>query len=455
MPAGRWRVRPGTVRAKIVCLLMVPVVSLLALWASATVTTAQDVARLRQLQRVDSQVRAPVAAAVAALQAERLVAVRHATDPGAVPGSDLRALRGAYRPGGGETAPRRPQHRRRRRGTARRRRGPAGDLRRRRRTTAHAADLGTRTPYRVGRDVREVHRDHLDSLRGRRSAHRHPGRRTRLRRARTARILPRGGGLGPGGRRPRRGAARRGPRRQEAEAVHRSRRHPTHPCRSRRFRSARPGTKRLAGPRDRQRLRLSGRRRRQGAGARPGARAIAAVPEATWTRAHARVQGGMRAIEADAGRDVADRADPFTRGLLSPAGAAVLLGLAAVAASLVISVRIGRGLVVELVSLRNRALEIARQTPAGHAEVARRRGDRHPGRGTPWPARRGRDRTGRGGTRHRAPRRPARRRGTCGAGQRHLRGFRQPRAPQPDPRPPPTEPPRQHGAQVRRPERTQ
>ncbi|NUK13663.1 ATPase, partial [Streptomyces lunaelactis] len=47
-------------------------------------------------------------------------------------------------------------------------------------------------------------------------------------------------------------------------------------------------------------------------------------------------------------------------GILTPAGAAVLLGLAAVAASLVISVRIGRALVVELISLRNSALEIAR-----------------------------------------------------------------------------------------------
>jgi cytochrome c-type biogenesis protein CcmH/NrfG len=46
--AGRWRIRPRTVRAKIVCLLMVPVVSLLALWAYATVSTAQDVSRLRQ-----------------------------------------------------------------------------------------------------------------------------------------------------------------------------------------------------------------------------------------------------------------------------------------------------------------------------------------------------------------------------------------------------------------------
>lgn len=68
----------------------------------------------------------------------------------------------------------------------------------------------------------------------------------------------------------------------------------------------------------------------------------------------------MRTIESDAGSGVADRADPFTRGLLTAAGAAVLLGLAAVIASLVISVRIGRGLVVELVSLRNDALGIAR-----------------------------------------------------------------------------------------------
>ncbi|CAM5704492.1 hypothetical protein SGLAM104S_07694 [Streptomyces glaucescens] len=68
-------------RAKIICLLMVPVVSLLALWAYATVTTAQDVSRLRQLQRVDAEVRTPVANAVAALQAERAAAVRYATAP--------------------------------------------------------------------------------------------------------------------------------------------------------------------------------------------------------------------------------------------------------------------------------------------------------------------------------------------------------------------------------------
>lgn len=90
--AERWRIRPRTVRAKIVCLLMVPVVSLLALWAYATVSTAQDVSGLRQLQRVDSQVRAPVAAAVAALQTERAAAVRYATEPAPGQGGDLKAL---------------------------------------------------------------------------------------------------------------------------------------------------------------------------------------------------------------------------------------------------------------------------------------------------------------------------------------------------------------------------
>src|SRR4051794_3749178 len=90
--AGPWRIRPRTVRAKIVCLLMVPVVSLLALWAYATVSTAQDVSRLRQSQRVDSELRAPLAAAVTALQAERAAAVRYATDPGAGQSDDLRKL---------------------------------------------------------------------------------------------------------------------------------------------------------------------------------------------------------------------------------------------------------------------------------------------------------------------------------------------------------------------------
>ncbi|WP_170102287.1 nitrate- and nitrite sensing domain-containing protein, partial [Streptomyces viridosporus] len=88
-PARRGLTGPRTVRARIICLLMVPVVSLLALWGHATVTTAQDVARLRQAQRADTAVRAPVFAAVAALQAERTAAVRRATHAPAVRTDEL------------------------------------------------------------------------------------------------------------------------------------------------------------------------------------------------------------------------------------------------------------------------------------------------------------------------------------------------------------------------------
>ena len=358
--AGRRRLRPGTVRAKIVCLLMVPVVSLLALWAYATVTTAQDIARLRQLQRVDSQVRAPVAAAVAALQAERTAAVRHATDPAAVPGIDLRTL--------GERTDRAVAKLR------------LGD----RNTVADGEELPAGVADRLEAFVTGV--EQLRTLRTSVLDRRTGWAETYTQYTRTISAAFAVGGALTGIQDAELGSdarvllefSRAGEALAQEEAV---------------FASAR-----LAGRLDGQRLRLftgavDTRRTLVDAtapdlrgperatwqdlaagsayaalaaaedkmlGARPGVKAVAAAPEAVWTKAHARVQGGMRAIEADAGHDVADRADPFTRGLLSPAGAAVLFGLAAVAASLVISVRIGRGLVVELVSLRNSALEIAR-----------------------------------------------------------------------------------------------
>ncbi len=88
-PATRPGPRPRTVRAKIVSLLMVPVVSLLALWGFATVTTAQDIARLGRLQRLDAEVGEPVSAALTALQAERRAAVRQVAAPGADRAAEL------------------------------------------------------------------------------------------------------------------------------------------------------------------------------------------------------------------------------------------------------------------------------------------------------------------------------------------------------------------------------
>ncbi|SNX56646.1 signal transduction histidine kinase [Streptomyces sp. TLI_55] len=359
--AGGWRIRPRTVRAKIVCLLMVPVVSLLALWAYATVTTAQDVSRLRQLQRVDSEIRTPVAAAVAALQTERAAAVRYATDPAAGRAGDLKAL-----------ADRTDQ------AVAKLRLGEDN-------TVADSEELPAGVAQRLETFVSGA--EALSSLRTAVLDRRAGWDETYGRYTRTISTAFSVGGALTGIQDAELGSdarvllefSRAGEALAQEDVV--------------------LSSARLAGRLDGTRLRLfTGavdtrralteaavadlRGSERGAWrdladsgdyvavatvedrvltSRAGASAINAAPEATWAKAHARVQDGMRTIESDAGRGVADRADPFTRGLLTPAGAAVLLGLVAVAASLVISVRIGRGLVVELVSLRNSALEIARR----------------------------------------------------------------------------------------------
>ncbi|MGW3937500.1 nitrate- and nitrite sensing domain-containing protein [Streptomyces phaeochromogenes] len=358
---GGWSLRPRTVRAKIVCLLMVPVVSLLALWAYATVTTAQDVSRLRQLQRVDSQVRAPVAAAVTALQEERTAAVGYATKPAADRASDLKKL----------TA-------RTDRAVAKLRLGDDS-------TVADSEELPSGVAERLETFVTGA--EQLRSLRTAVFDRRTGWHETHERYTRTITTAFSVGGALTGIQDAEIGSdarvllefSRAGEALAQEDAV--------------------LVGARLAGTLDGQRLRmftgavdarrlltesavadLRGSERVAWQGlvegsayadvhavendvlaAGPGGRALGAAPEETWNAAHARVQDDMRTIEADAGSGVADRADPLRRGLLAPAGAAVLLGLVAVAASLVISVRIGRGLVIELVSLRNTALEIARR----------------------------------------------------------------------------------------------
>ncbi|MET8451742.1 nitrate- and nitrite sensing domain-containing protein [Streptomyces sp. NPDC005209] len=357
--AGRWRTRPRTVRAKVVCLLMVPVVSLLALWAYATVSTAQDVSRLRQSQRVDVELRAPVSVAVSALQAERAAAVRQATDPAAGQSDDLRTLAA-----------------RTDRAVARLRLGDDH-------TVADSGDLPRGVAARL--EVFVADAEHLRTLR------------TAVLDRRTGwaevygqytRTIASGFGVdgaltgvqaddvGSGARvllefsRAREALAQedvlltsarlagglQGARLRQFTGAVETRRTLTEAAVA-----DLPGAQRAAWQRltDGSAYTSVGAVEDKVLASAPGARAIAAAPQATWDPAHARVQDGMRGIETGAGRAVAGRAEPFTRGLLTPAGAAVLFGLAAVAASLVISVRIGRALVVELVTLRNSALEIA------------------------------------------------------------------------------------------------
>ncbi|MER6068174.1 nitrate- and nitrite sensing domain-containing protein [Streptomyces sp. NPDC001817] len=358
---NRRHLRPRTVRAKVVGLLMVPVVSLLALWAYATVTTAQDVARLRQSQRVDAELRTPLAAAVTALQAERTTAVRHATAPGTDDGGDLRSL-----------AARTDQ------AVAKLRLGGHN-------TVADSEELPPGVSGRLGAFVTGA--EHLRALRtavldrrtgwdtvyaqytktigaayavdgaltGIQQADVGSDARVLLEFSRAAEALAQEDTL--------LGSARtagqlQGERLRLFDAAVAARRTLTEAAVADLPAAQRAAWQDLAGS---DAYTALGAAEDRIVAAGPGGRPADAAPQAVWNAAHARVQDGMQGIAADTGRAVAGRADPVTRGLLSPAGAAVLLGLAAVAASLVISVRIGRGLVVELVSLRNDALEIARR----------------------------------------------------------------------------------------------
>ncbi|MFJ5551689.1 nitrate- and nitrite sensing domain-containing protein [Streptomyces sp. NPDC093225] len=355
-PGGRPRpgLRPRTVRAKIISLLMVPVVSLLALWAFATVGTAHDVARLSRLQRADTEVRGPVAATVAELQAERIAAVRFLAAPGAdraaaldAQGRRTDAAVAALRLGVRHTV------------------ADAGDYpvevaRRLRSFVAGAEALSvSRTDVTARRTsaaaALDLYSGAVDAaftvqgaLVGRRDGAQGADARVLLEFERAAELLAREDAL----------LAAHADGRLTPETV-------------RRFAAAAAGRRALTdsvAPDLPAAQRARWRTTAKSAGYADlvaaedrvlGATGKQAVP-AGWQAAQRAVADAMRDTAASARTDrTADRTTPLVGGLVSGAGAAVLLGLAAVAASLVISVRIGRGLVVELVALRNGALEIA------------------------------------------------------------------------------------------------
>lgn len=68
--------RPRSIRAKVVCLLVVPIVSLMTLWGLAAVQTAQTVYALTQLKQVGTAVSVPNDNLISALQRERIDAAR-------------------------------------------------------------------------------------------------------------------------------------------------------------------------------------------------------------------------------------------------------------------------------------------------------------------------------------------------------------------------------------------
>ncbi|PKV89246.1 nitrate- and nitrite sensing domain-containing protein [Streptomyces sp. TLI_146] len=357
----RGRLRPTTVRAKIVSLLMVPVVSLLALWGFATVTTAQDVSALRQLRRIDEQVRTPVAAAVAELQAERRSAVRYlaapADDRAAAFTQQAKRTDGALAqlrlgdkntvadegdlPGGAAD--------RLRQFVSRAQQLPAL------RASALGRKAGWDTVYQQYTDTIALASDVTGALTGLKDGSLGSDARVVHEFSRAAEMLAREDALLSSAQLARTFSFAH--HTAFAGAVD-SRRTLTDAATADLSGAEHDAWRTLSGQPAYTALRAA---EDKVLAAAPGRDAAQAVPEASWDDALTAVQKGMRDIESGAARDVVGRADPFARGLLTPAGSAVLFGLVAVAASLVISVRIGRGLVVELVSLRNTALEIARR----------------------------------------------------------------------------------------------
>ncbi|MFJ2766689.1 nitrate- and nitrite sensing domain-containing protein [Streptomyces sp. NPDC087300] len=359
--AGHWRLRPRTVRAKIVCLLMVPVISLLALWGYATVSTAQDVARLRQLQRVDTAIRTPVETAITSLQAERVAAVRYATKADTGRGDALKK-----------------QGERTDRAVAKLRIGDGS-------TVADGAGLPSRVADRLdtflhaASGVRALRNEVLDrrvgwdtaygqytktitqafgvggALTGMQDTSAGSNARVLLEFSRAGEMLAREDAVLAGARLDGSLAGQRlrlftgavDTRRTLTETSVADLRGPQRAAwHSLEARSAYDDVRTVE---DKVLV------------AQAGPKALGAAPANTWDDAYGEVRNKLNAVVDDAHHDAANQADPLTHAVLTPAGAAVLLGLFAVAASLVVSVRIGRGLVVELVGLRNGALEIARR----------------------------------------------------------------------------------------------
>ncbi|MGW5643495.1 sensor histidine kinase [Saccharopolyspora sp. NPDC003752] len=75
------RLQPKSVRAKTVALLAVPVVSLMALWSMATVSAVQSAWTLHQVEQLNDKLAGPVRNLVGSLQGERAAAVRYLAAP--------------------------------------------------------------------------------------------------------------------------------------------------------------------------------------------------------------------------------------------------------------------------------------------------------------------------------------------------------------------------------------
>ncbi|MFC1440515.1 nitrate- and nitrite sensing domain-containing protein, partial [Streptacidiphilus sp. N1-10] len=362
--APRRSLAPRSVRARVICLLMVPVVSLIALWGFATVTTAQDVDALVRLKQVDATLLTPVGATVGALQGERTAAAAYAADPvparasalaaaSAVTDRTMSVLDTDIRVGAAASAGLSPTLPARldALGTA-----TDGLAALRRQVTGRVAgwqDIAggygsvIEAAFGVDGALAEVQQGTVQNT----AVASDP--RVLLELARADELL-----------------AREDTAEQAAQAAGRM-----SPAQYQEFTGALYARQALVGgavadlrPADRDRLaavlnggqakalaQLEATVRTEGAGTGP----VRQIPADSWSATVHDVRQQYAAVETAAGASATASANPYSIGFLSTNGAAMLFGLLAVVVSLVVSVRIGRDLVQELVGLRNSALDLA------------------------------------------------------------------------------------------------
>ncbi|MFF4502597.1 nitrate- and nitrite sensing domain-containing protein [Streptomyces sp. NPDC001401] len=348
------RLRPRSVRAKIVSLLMLPIVSLMALWGFAAVTTASSIGATERAKDVNSELLAPVGDFVTALQAERTAALRYAGAPGAFASartvtdkagaalldginaaSSDAALLNASLPGRID-----------------RLKSDAAALTELRTTATEkgAAPAATYTKYSA---IIEHGFLVTGALTGDRSTDAASEARVVLELARVREAVAQEQALlGAAGTR---GVLTQAQYAQFVGAVA-TQRELLEPAVAD-LKSAHQKAYRNVLDGDGYARVQAVENRVQSAG--PGATAVTAGSLKGWDAAASGVLKGLTAAETGAGTGATAKADPFGWNTLGASGIAVVLGLVGVLLSLLVSVLVGRGLIVELLDLRNDALEVA------------------------------------------------------------------------------------------------
>ena len=352
------RLRPRSVRAKIVALLMLPIVSLMALWGFAAVTTASSIGDTQRVKDVNAELLAPLDGFVSALQNERTAATRHAAAPDTAGLDTIEVARNAtdkasnaFREGADAA-------------TADAELLDAGlparidrleaDVRGltalRARTAAKGAAQAAVTGYStVIEDAFAV----TGALTGENGIHAASEARVVLELARAREAVAQEQALLAAGSGTGKLTTEQYTLFAGAVATQRELLKPAVADLKPAHREAYDAVLH-SGSYD---ALAAGEDRVRSAG--PGAPVISAGFLRDWDNGADAVLKGLAEAQSDAGTGATAKADPFGWDTLGASGVAVILGLVGVLLSLLVSVGVGRGLIVELLDLRNSALEVA------------------------------------------------------------------------------------------------